>query len=265
MTSTAFTGIKTEFAVKSNIKEQIHPALQVTTYKPLTLNEEIRFCLSENSLDLIDPNCDLLETKTVECIYGREPVLMHEIVSPVRWIFLNLPRIFHYDKNTKEVTIPERGSKLFGTNKVTIAKCFLVCLINNKLVLDSEEKPQIFTLKLTSNKTQLIRNKDEGGTLFALNREIQKYSKTRDNLIHLVSVNLQAKSKEFTSSHTGDSSLGVMYELTGNAKVLQPEQQQQIFNLISHEEIKTLLDDPFDLQPKSDRPSLDTDVDDLDF
>ena len=267
MTSTAFKGIKTEFAVPSNIKEQIHPALQVTTYKPLTLNEEIKFCLSENSLNLIDPNCDLLETKTVECVYGRESVLMHEIVSPVRWIFLNIPRIFVQDKKTKEVSLPEKGVKLFGTNKVTIAKCFLACLIDNKLVLDGDGKPQIFTLKLTSSKTQLIgyQDKTESRTILSLNREIQKYSKTKDNLVHLVSVDLQAKVKEFTSTHTGDSSLGVMYELVGNAKVLQPEQQQQIFNLISNEDIRALLDDPFELQPKGDRLSLDTDVDDIDF
>lgn len=128
--------------------------------------------------------------------------------------------------------------------------------------------PEIFTLKLTSNKTQLIgyQDRSESKTILSLNREIQKYSKSKDNLIHLVSVNLEDKSKEFVSTHTGDSSLGVMYELTGNAKVLQPEQQQQIFNLITDDEIKTLLDDPFDLQPKSDRiPSNLEDDDDINF
>ena len=247
-----FTGINPELAIASNVKEQAYPALQVNNYKPRTKDEEISFCLSESSLDLINPNSNLLETKITNCIYGREEVLMHEIVSDVRWVFLNIPRIFIQDKTTKEISFPQKGVKLFGTNKVTVAKCFLACLVGDELILDIEGEPQIFTLKLTSSKTQLIGYQNSSDkSILSLNREIQKHFKTKDNLVHLVSVNLEAKPKEFVSNHTGDSSLGVLYKLSGNAKVLNPQQQQQIFDLVNSEEIQSLFDDPFGLKQSS--------------
>jgi hypothetical protein len=244
-----FTEIDPKFAVASKIKEQLYPALQVTNYKPQTLDEQINFCLSENSFNLLDRNQKFIEIEITECAYGREAVLMHKIVSPVRWIFLNIPRIFLQDKTTKEISLPQKGVKLFGTNKVTVAKCFLACLVEDKLLLDIEGLPQIFTLKLTSSKTQLIgyQVQSENKSILALNKEIQKHFKTRDNLVHLVSIDLKARAKEFVSNHSGDSSLGVDFQLVGNAKVLKQEHQQQVFNLVTNEEIIALFDDPFGL------------------
>lgn len=247
-----FTEINTSYAIKSNLAEQKYPALQVNNYRPATLKDTIYFCLSEDSCDLLSSEHNL-STDIVECYYGRESILMHQIIAPVRWIFLNIPRIFICDKNTKEISLPEKGVKLFGTNKVTIAKCFLACLNDEDLVLDIDGLPQIFTLKLTSSKTQLIGDlqNPENQTILSLNRELQKHLKTRDNLVHLVSVNLEANAREFVSNHSGDSSLGVNFELVGNAKVLSQKHQEQIFNLISNEEIQALFADPFGLKPEN--------------
>ena len=245
-----FTEINPKFAIKSNQKEQQYPAVQVNSYKPQTLDEQITFCLSETSFELL-PDDHSLQTEVIECIYGREKVLMHKITSDIRWTFLTIPRLFQQDKTTKEIYFLQKGVKLYENNKVTIAKCFLACLVEKDLVLDLEGKPQIFTLKLTSNKTQLIGNLNqstEDKTIFSLNREIQKHFKTKDNLVHLVSVNLIPKSKQFISNYTGDSSLGVNFELIGNAKVLSEQQQQQIFNLVSDSEIQALFNDPFGLK-----------------
>ncbi len=246
-----FTGINLEYAVKSNQLGQRYPALQATNYQPRTLSEKIEFCLSETSFDLLDQENQLLETEIIECAYKREPVLMYKIVSPVRWVFLNMPSIFLYDKKTKEISYPERGMKLAGTSKVTIAKCFLACVCNNNLILDIDGLPQIFSLKLTSKKTELIgylNNQSEAKTIISLNNLLQKHFKVRETLLHLVSVKLRAKPKEFVSSLSGESSLGVMFEMEDDAQALSHFHQQQIFELISDENVQALFDDPFGLR-----------------
>jgi hypothetical protein len=250
-----YLGINPEFAIKSNLTEQKYPALQVTNYEPKTLKEEINFCFSESSFELLNANGNLFDTEVVKCVYRRELVLMHQIITPVRWIFLNIPPIFLQDKKNKEIFYPEKGVKLLGTNKVTVAKCFLACLSGDNLVLDTNGLPQIFTLKLTSSKTQLIgyQNKEETKTILALNRSLQQEFKTRNNLVHLVSVELKSKPKEFISNHSGDSSLGVIFELSGNAQVLSQNNQEQIFNLVSDEEFQTLFNNPFGLKQAVDR------------
>ena len=86
-------------------------------------------------------------------------------------------------------------------------------------------------------------------------------------MIHLASVNLVAKPKEFVSSITGSSSLGVMYQLEGDAKALREEHQRQIFELITDDKVKAIFDDPFGLKKSADvetRPVVDEE-DEIDF
>ena len=108
-------------------------------------------------------------------------------IKDLRWVFLTIPKVFLLDKKTKQISYPERGIKLAGTSKVTIAKCFLACISGDNLVLDVDGLPQIFTLKLTSTKTQLIGNLDNQGethTLNSINTSLQKYLSSRENFIH---------------------------------------------------------------------------------
>lgn len=250
MSQATYAGIDTKYAVKSDRIGQKYPALQATTYQPRSLDEKIEFCLSETSYSLLKTQ-ELFDTKIVKCAYKRDSVLMHQIISPVRWIFLNTPRIFLQDKKTKEISYPEKGVKLAGTDKVTIAKCFLACLSSDCLILDEKGSPQIFTLKLTSNKTKLIgylNNPSETKTIFSLNNSLQQYFKTQDNLLHLVSIDLIVRPQEFVSSYSGESSLGIEFAMQGDARVLSAEHQKRIFELISSEDIKDVLNDPFGLR-----------------
>ncbi len=219
--------------------------------------------MSETSCDLLNHDSDLFETEVVECVYGREAQFMFKIVSDVRWVFLNIPRMFGMDKTTKKVSYPERGVKFTDCNKITVARCFLACVYDGNLIIDKDGKPQIFTLKLTSSKTNLIgywKSKSETKTIMSLNKALQKHYKINGNLIHLASVNLVAKPKEFVSSITGASSLGVMFELEGDAKALREEHQKQIFDLITGEKMKAIFDDPFGLkesQVNNSQPAVD--------
>lgn len=247
-----FSKIALNYAVKSDRLGQKYPALQATSYLPQSLSEQLGLCLSDTSFELLSPEAQSwLQTEVKECRYRRDSVLMYQLVSPVRWVFLTLPKIFIFDKKTKQVSYPERGVKLAGTQKVTICQCFLACLIEDNLVLDLDGLPQIFTLKLTSNKTQLIgylNDKESTTTLVSLNQDLQKHFKSQNNFIHLLSLKLAPKPKEFVSSYSGESSFGITFEIDDEPQALSPSQQQQIFDLINLEAIQTLFDDPFGLK-----------------
>ncbi len=78
---------------------------------------------------------------------------------------------------------------------------------------------------------------------------MQKHFKNQQNdFIHLISVKLAIKPTEFFSSQSGDSSVGILFTIEGTPQVLSPSAQQQIFALISQQELQTLFDNPFGLK-----------------
>ena len=87
-------------------------------------------------------------------------------------------------------------------------------------------------------------------TLVRFNSALQKHYKVRGNLnlLHLASLKLMVHPKEFTSRESGESSFGVMFSIDGGGKSLSEEQQQQVFELISSEEIQAVFHDPFRLR-----------------
>ncbi len=244
------SGINPKYAIESNQQSQEYPAIQVTDYQPRSLDEIIDFCISEDSYQLIEDCLPLFNSEITQCIYNRESVLMHKILTPVRWVFLNMPRLFIKDKDKNEISYLKKGDKL-STTRITIARCFMLCLIDGELVRNSNGTPQIFTLNLTSNKTKLISSQKpeaETKTLVSLNTGLQKHYKIKGHLLHLASVELAVRPKEFQSSQKNTSSMGVMYYLEGNAKALSEEQQQEVFELINDEEIQEVFNDPFRLK-----------------
>jgi len=244
------TGINPKYAIESNQKAQEYPAIQVTDYEPRFLEQQIDFCISEDSYQLIENTSPLFNSEIVQCVYRGKPALMHKITTPVRWVFLNMPPLFVKDKDKNEISYLKKGDKLGGM-RITIARCFMLCLMDGELIKTPDGKPQIFTLNLTSNKTKLIssqKHEAETKTLFDLNAGLQKHYKNKGQLLHLASVQLTVKPKEFHSSNKNSSSLGVMFYLEGNAKALTEEQQQEVFELISEEEIQEVFNDPFRLK-----------------
>lgn len=244
------TGINPKYAIIKENAQQF-PAVQASDYEPRTLDEKINFCLSEDSYQLIETSKPLFNSEIVKCVYRGKQTLMHKIITPVRWVFLNMPPLFAKNKDTGEISYLLKGEKLKETNRVTAAKCFLAGLVDGKLIKTSDGKPQIFTLNLTSSKTNLISSKKpqpETRTLLDLNAGLQKRYKIKGHLLHLASVELTVKTKEFHSSTQNTSSFGVMFYLEGNAKALTEEQQQEVFELISDEEIQEVFNDPFRLK-----------------
>ena len=98
------TGINPEFAIKSNQQGQQFPALQVTDYEPRFLEQQINFCISEDSYQLIENASPLFNSEIVKCVYRGKKALMHKITTSVRWVFLNMPPLFAKNKDTGEIS-----------------------------------------------------------------------------------------------------------------------------------------------------------------
>ncbi len=97
------TGINPKYAIESNQLGQQFPAIQADNYQPRSLDEQIDFCISEESYQLMEDSSPLFNTEIIKCYFGRESVMMHKIISPVRWVFLTMPKIFLIDKKSKKI------------------------------------------------------------------------------------------------------------------------------------------------------------------
>jgi hypothetical protein len=132
--------------------------------------------------------------------------------------------------------------------------------VGDEVLLNDEGEVQIFTLKMTSNKTALIggyNDKDfgvsrnaEGKTLTALNAGLEAHYNTSGWLTHLVSVDLVAYPYVFTSSSSKESSMGIRFGLEGNARPLSQASQELAFNVCTNPKFQVKFSDPFGLNQK---------------
>jgi len=240
---------KPEFAIKTQGAGPRFPAIQASNYRP-SLSESLSLVLTETFYDLLsEESRERLNAKTILCDYGGGDVLGFELPQHIRWVILNRPRLFAEHRETGVISQLVKGEKLAETGKRTISKLFLAAVLDDDLLLDSDGNPQVFTLRLTSNKTNLLggkNNSKEEKTIFNLNEALnQRLGRKAEWLVPLVSVSLVAEPRKFASSF-GKSSVGVMFALKGDAKFLSPHQQQQIFDLISTDEFKKLSNNPFE-------------------
>lgn len=244
-----YQGIDLSYAVESESIGQKYPSLQASNYKPSNPKEKIELCLSQESHDLLQfPN--VIKFEPIEAYFDAESYTMQKFPDEIRWVILDIPKTYVLDKSTGKIDYLKRGVKFAGTSNVSISRVYLAALVGDDFSITATGAPQIFTLKLTSTKTQLINNfrDPEYKSISKLNKALQSHYKTKNNLIHLVSVKLQASPYKFTSSKSGESSLGIMFELTGNAKPLSKINQGLIYELLQDPEITQDLKDPFRLE-----------------
>lgn len=253
----AVDGLNTQYAVAVEGMGQVYPAIQATEYRPRSLKEKVSLCLSDESMELLsDKSVQVLSPKIVECQYSDEGDADQMWLLPdgLRFVVLGLPRLFCMNKETREVEPLVKGMRLAGTKNVTATKLILCGVYEDKLIRTDESEPQIFTLNLKSSKTALIsgdRSNPEMKSIRALNDALLKHYKVKRSLLtHLVSVELRAVPRKFTSSSTNDTSMGIMFELVGNARPLTEDLQAEMFELSQSEEVKDLLADPFGVKPK---------------
>ncbi|HEY9642438.1 MAG TPA: hypothetical protein V6C57_18270, partial [Coleofasciculaceae cyanobacterium] len=126
---------------------------------------------------------------------------------------------------------------------------FLAVIVDGKPLLTTDGEVQVFTLKLTSNKTKLIGKEDQPGTIMALNGALQKhYGAKKQWLTHLVSLAIAPTPYQFTSKESGETSTGIMFELVGGARPLPGDSQLQVFELVRGVDFQELAEDPFGLK-----------------
>ncbi len=87
------SGINPKYAIANEQQAQQFPAVQVTDYEPRFLEQQIDFCISEDSYQLIENSSPLFDSEIVQCVYRGKQALMHKIITPVRWVFLNMPSL----------------------------------------------------------------------------------------------------------------------------------------------------------------------------
>jgi len=257
----AYEGLNTAYAVAAEEMTTAYPAIQANEYRPRNSKESIRLCLSEDSFNMLDEQyTTVLGGAPDYSIFGEEQVQIFLLPKGVRFVALGIPKMFAIGKEDGKIDYLKRGEKLREANKVTITRIPLLMLLpDGSLVMDGE-RPQIFTLKLKSSKTKLVGGdiKDaEYRSLASLQKGLQKaFSGMRgQSLVHLVSVDIQAKPEKF--SNGTDSSMGVMFTLEGGAKVLSDDHQKLAFELVQDEEVQALIADPFGLKRNPQNESTD--------
>lgn len=254
----SFDGINPQYAVETGNGDggMGFPPLQALTYQPRTLNEQVPLCLSAEAVDkLTEETYAALQCEIQMTNYGSDDVAMHVIKGDVRWVILGKPSLFVMNKADKSITPLSKGK--LPDKCVTATRLFLLCVVRDKILLNPEGTPQIFTLKLTSTKTKLISGDrtDKTGSIDALNEAVMKHYKKsgRMSMVHLVSVALGTKVEAITSRVSGETSKGVLFTISG-AKPLPAALQAQTFAMVQSEEIKELLQDPFGLNRRNDAP-----------
>lgn len=237
--------------VLPNTNQQKYPALQADNYQPKSLKTEINLCLAEESVDLLSPETiEKLSLEITPVNFGEDDINVFVPKSQLEYVILGMPRLDLYNKESKRYEALVSGTKLAGTKKVTAAKLFMCVTIAGDLLLDNDGKPQIFTLNLKSSRTGLLKAQSPtagDGTLHSLNTALNKHYQVNGWVTHLVSVKLLAVPEKFTSSVSGDSSLGIKFALQDAATLLTEANQKAMFELLQAPDLQADMDNPFKL------------------
>lgn len=189
---------------------------------------------------------------------------LYVLPHTTRYVVLSAPQIYIYNKRTKKIT--ENDGESIGGDRVTIARLLLAVMIGDNLVLNESEEIQIFTMKLRSKNTMLIRDKKEAVNLFGINEaEQKKYgAKAKGKwLLALGTVKLDTTVTIFKSSSKDESSLGCKFYVANDFEALTPEQSKTITDLIKSETFRDFSRDPFGINRRSAPTSSVDDAEDF--
>ena len=258
------------------------PWLQATEYRLRGAKDKVSICAPEEAIDLLtDEAKSLISPQAIEVNYTGEPQLAFNLPA-VRWVILGRPSTrFAQDKTDQKIIPIYRGMKFAGQYK-SVARVYLAAVVEDTLVLSADGTPQIWQMKLSGLKTQWIDGQ-AGKTMSMLNASLCKhYGIKRGWVTHLVSTSICAFPRLFKGA--SDESWGVMFGFCDgdSARPLSEDNQKALFDLVSGEDFKALLDDPFGLKameaneksPGNDSGSIDgreledyeeADLDDIPF
>lgn len=237
---------------------QKYPAIQATDYQP-RMGDAVQLCLSDSSVSLLAPAWkDFFSQFSREVYYGNDQETVYALPANTQFLFLGIPRTFAQDKDDKTIRRLQRGVKLSQmgvSGSVTATRCLVLIAIDGQFVVSDDGSYQFFTLKLTSTKTKLLNDSrdPEYRSLAKLNRTlIEHYKLPRQSWTHLVTIGLKATPTVFNQANSNQSSVGIMFEFEGKPTPLDKSLQQSISLVSTSEEVKTFLQDPFNLDQKQE-------------
>ena len=243
------------------------PVIMAENYAP-KIKDQVALCLLADKTNGMDEG-ELASLKLTPSVvqYGNDDDcnILTGLNHDNRFVILAKPDLYVMSKDDKKILGRlQKGMKLGAI--ITVAKLYLAVLkTDGSLVMDqSNEQPQIFTLKLTSTKTKLIfdNQNPKASTIDSLNRALKSHYKSANNLVHLVSVSIVANPTKFTSSTDAkQSSVGVMFAFEGSAKPLSDANQKLMSELVQSDRFIELNSNPFGmLGTKEPVESLDDSV-----
>ena len=254
-----------DYAIDSESSGTRYPHIQADNYLPSNLKTIIRLGSPNTALELLPIESPIFTATTFETfMFGDDgdETTLGLFNSSVRWVVLSRSKIFGLVKAENRVVPLLKGLKERG--EVTVSQLLLGCVVDDVLILDNDEKPQIFTLKLKSSKTSFIgkeSEKDSGQdrnnghrTIAQLNKAIVNKSggKAGQWMAHTVSIELGAVPEKFTSGD-GKSSWGIRFVFPAGsvAKPLNAANSKAIFELVTSDDFKAFASDPFGLAKKA--------------
>lgn len=232
-----------------DVQAQLYPAFQADNYQP-KLKDKINICLNEESfLILSERTKELLDISLLEAEFKSGVTNVFQINADVRVMPLAMPNNFCFNKEASRYQAIAAGVKFKENGLVSASRIHFCAIVGDELLLAEDGNPQIFTLNLKSSKTQLCKPQKPAkgdGSLFSWNEEMKSQYKGRGWLLHMFGFKLGAKPQQFTSSISGDSSVGIIFELNAPAPIA-PAHQKLVFDCLQDEVLKESIKNPYKL------------------
>lgn len=247
------------YAIDCEVSGPSYPWIQADVKQPGSINDTLCLGISGEALALLPDGAldKVIDMGTASFSDIGTKVDFGRFNGEISWVVLARPKVFGFSKSTKSTVPLSKGMRERG--EISVAKLLLAAVIGGKVVCDLSDRPQIFTLKLTSHKTSLVgdtRDRDYRDfgqarfdgyrTIEQLNQAIIKHNNAKPSqwLAHTVAIKLGAIPAIWGKEKR---SLAVRYviEPDSNAKPLAKSEITKIMNLITTEDFRELARSPF--------------------
>jgi hypothetical protein len=230
-------------------KAQLYPALQADNYQPKA-KDKISICLNEESFMILSDRAkELLEFTVIEAEFKNGSTNIFQVNADLRVMPLAMPNAFCYHRPTERYRTIASGVTFKENGLVSASRIHFCASVGGELLLAEDGNPQVFTLNLKSMKTQLIRTQKPvkgDGSLYSWNEEMKAAYKGRGWLLHMFGFKLSAKPEKFVSRDSGDSSMGIMFELQ-DPQIIASEHQKLIHEELQSPVLKESIKNPYKL------------------
>ncbi len=231
-----------------------YPSLQATKYKNVDSDTHIDLALNEDSFEKIPETFkSIFQLKQITFDKKKGAENFYVVPPDVRWVVMGFPQTCMENKaDGKDIRFLKKGFGLKANGFKSATRLLLACLTPQGFI-EQDGEILFFTLKLTSNRTRLVSDRDgKIRSLEDLNQVMAKAKEVspKNSWLHLCSVKLVCTVHEWGEGD--ETNNGVMFEIEGGGKWLPEDKWDRMFLLAQSEEVKKFLADPFFLLERSE-------------